>query len=287
LPFEVNDTTSVAAWVRIERRNGTVEITNAIGVPVIPQNPGIFADDGPDPRPAVAFHGSSVAIGVVSVDGTPKENDVVSITIGEDRKYEYTVKKDDTLASIRDGLIHGINNNPDELVIATPAAVFTRVVLRAKTPGDEGEGLQYTATGTESVLLTPLTTTLCCASEEGKRITEQDPAVPGETITIYATGLGLVQPDEAKFSTVTGSKYFGPALNAPNAPVDAIAGGKTANVLYAGMKPGTVGMYELILLLNSDIPTNPQTQLTIAQDIYVSNIVTFPVVNPLEVVPEE
>ena len=287
LPFEVNDTSSVSAWVRIERRDGSVQITNAIGVPVVAQNPGIFAEEGLDPRPAVAFHSSSVAIGVVSVDGTPKENDVVSITIGEDRKYEYTVKKDDTLAIIRDGLIAGINANQDELVIATPAAVYTRVVLRAKTPGDEGEGLQYSATGTESVLLTPLTTTLCCASEEGKRITAEDPAVPGETITIYATGLGLVQPDEAKFSSVTGSKYFGPALNAPNSPVDdAIAGGKTANVLYAGMKPGAIGIYELILLLNSDIPTNPQTQLTIAQGFFVSNIVTFPVVNPLEVVPE-
>ena len=35
--------------------------------------------------------------------------------------------------------------------------------------------------------------------------------------------------------------------------------------------------------LNADIPTNPQTQLTIAQDIYVSNIVTFPVFIPNEV----
>jgi len=54
-------------------------------------------------------------------------------------------------------------------------------------------------------------------------------------------------------------------------------------VLYAGMKVGSVGTYELRLLLNSDIPTNPQTQLTIAQDIYVSNIVTFAVVNPADV----
>jgi uncharacterized protein (TIGR03437 family) len=103
---------------------------------------------------------------------------------------------------------------------------------------------------------------------------------PGETIIVYATGLGFVQPDEAKSATFTGAKYNGPTLNATNAPVDAIAGGKTANVLFAGLKPGMIGIYELRLQLNSDIPTNPQTQLTIAQDIYVSNIVTFPVVNP-------
>ena len=37
------------------------------------------------------------------------------------------------------------------------------------------------------------------------------------------------------------------------------------------------------LELNSDLPTNPLTQFTIAQDIFVSNIVTFPLVNPVPV----
>ena len=41
-----------------------------------------------------------------------------------------------------------------------------------------------------------------------------------------------------------------------------------------------VGMYEVDLELNPDLPTDPFTQLTIAQDVYVSNIVTIPVVNP-------
>ena len=43
--------------------------------------------------------------------------------------------------------------------------------------------------------------------------------------------------------------------------------------------PGAVGVYEVQLELNSSMPTDPLTQLTIAQDVYVSNIVTFPVVN--------
>ena len=59
-----------------------------------------------------------------------------------------------------------------------------------------------------------------------------------------------------------------------------LAGGKTANVLVASLQTGAVGIYEVQLELNSDLPTDPLTQLTIAQDIYVSNIVTFPVVNP-------
>ena len=41
-----------------------------------------------------------------------------------------------------------------------------------------------------------------------------------------------------------------------------------------------IGVYEVDLELNSSLPTDMQTQLTIAQDVYVSNIVTIPVVNP-------
>jgi hypothetical protein len=48
-----------------------------------------------------------------------------------------------------------------------------------------------------------------------------------------------------------------------------------------------IGVYELRLQLNSDLPTNPQTQLTIAQDVYISNIVTFPLVNPNTAPPPE
>jgi hypothetical protein len=41
-----------------------------------------------------------------------------------------------------------------------------------------------------------------------------------------------------------------------------------------------VGIFQVQLELNSDLPTDPATQLTIAQNIYVSNIVTIPVKKP-------
>jgi hypothetical protein len=285
MPFDVNDAYSVSAYVRTVGADGKVRITTAIGVPIIPWSPGIFAEPGTDPRRAIVAHGSSVANGVVSVDGSVKENDVASVLI-EDREYKYTVKASDTLGNIRDGLIAEINNAEDEKVTAKAAAIFNRIILEAKVPGFEGEGIAYSAKANEgaSVVMTALNSQLCCSNEEGAPITEANPARPGETIIIYGTGLGFVQPDEAKFEVFNGAKYRGPA-NSVTSPVDAIAGGKTANVLFAGLKEGAIGVYELRLQLNSDIPTNPQTQLTIAQEIYISNIVTFPVVNPAT--PEE
>ena len=59
-------------------------------------------------------------------------------TIADEREYKYTVKKDDTLADIRDGLIEQIN--ADEQVSASAAGVFTRIVLKAKIPGPKARG---------------------------------------------------------------------------------------------------------------------------------------------------
>jgi hypothetical protein len=280
IPWETNyETTSVSVYVRTERKDGRVTVTTPTGVPIIAQNPGIFADEGEDPRPGVVLHGSSYATGTVSVDGSVTPGESGSITI-EDRTYSYVAQAGDTLEKIRDAYIRLLSFDPR--VVAYKAGVFTRIRLRARVPGPEGNGIKYSASGAESgsVILTATTSELCCASTAYSRVTAENPALPGETIIVYATGLGLVKPEEINSTLITGSQYTGPVYNEPIEFVSSLSGGKTANVLYAGLKPGTVGIYEVHLELNSDIPTNPKTQLTIAQDVYVSNIISFPVVNP-------
>jgi hypothetical protein len=89
----------------------------------------------------------------------------------------------------------------------------------------------------------------------------------------------LVKPEEINSTLITGSQYTGPVYNEPIEFVSSLSGGKTANGCMRA-EARTVGIYEVHLELNSDIPTNPKTQLTIAQDVYVSNIISFPVVNP-------
>ena len=279
MPFEVNDSSSVSAYLRIQRRDGSVDVSTAVGVPIITANPGIFALGGPDPRPGVVMHASSQASGTVSVDGTATAGDIATVFI-EDRKYTYTVQEGDDLAKIRDGLVALINDDPK--VYAFAAGLFTRIRLRARLQGPEGNGIAYSTTGAEgaNVILTPTTPELCCANVANSLVTEANPALPGETIIVYATGLGIVQPDDAKFALDTGIRYKGPLYNEPLQFVSSLAGGKTANVLFCGIKQGEVGIYEVHLELNSDMPTNPATQMTIAQDVYVSNIVAFPLFNP-------
>jgi len=284
LPFEVLDANSASLYVRTTRADGSVTVTDAAGVPIVPANPGIFATGGVDPRPAIAVHSSSQATATISVDGTARPGETVSITIGyadTAKTYSYTVQASDSLASVRDALIQLINTQ-DTRVEAFAGGEFQRIRLRARATGSSGNGLQISSVSSTSVILSAYNTTLCCANIAGAPITEDNPALPGETITVFATGAGMVQPDAAKYAVYTGYTYKGPYLNQPNEFVSSLAGAKTANVLYAGMKPGSVGIYQMDLELNPDLPTDPATQLTIAQNVFVSNIVTIPVKNPTQ-----
>lgn len=288
MPWQVMDSNSVNAWVRITKRDGRVVVTNPIGVPIIPANPGIFAVEGQDPRPGIITHYSSFATGTVSVDGGIAANDVATVVI-RDRAYSYTVKASDTTRTIRDALVTLINEQDPE-VEASASGLFSRIRLRARIAGPEGNTIPFSARSNDGaqVIMSAFNSTLCCANAEGALVTQANPAVPGETLVVTATGLGIPASSEAIDAIISagdGGAYRGPANNEPGQSVSSLAGGKTAQVLFAGLKQGFVGLYEVHLELNADLPTNSVTQLTIAQDVYVSNVVTFPLKNPADEKP--
>ncbi len=294
LPWEVADAQSASAVVRSRLADGTVSVSSPVAVPIIAQNPGIFANDGIDPRPGVVLHGSDFPTATISVDGTPKENDRVTVIFGGGREYTYTVTKDDAtnrttaeaVRVVRDRLVETITRangglgDPEVEVYA--AGLFARMRVQARLPGKELEGVPVATRVSDGAgtILTATNAQLCCANRGGSLVTQDNPAVPGETLIVYATGLGRIKPDDAQAFVKTGEVYNGPEANEPVEFVSALAGGKTANVLFARLKPGTIGLYEIVLELNTDLPTNDQTQLTIAQSFQVSNIVSFPLKNP-------
>lgn len=283
LPFEVSDANGVTAFVRTERTGGDATATVNIAVPVVASSPGIFAMNGTDPRPVIAYHTSDYGLAVVSVDGSIQGGDIATIQI-EDRTYNYTVQATDTLETIRDGLITLINSNGDEKVTAQPAGQFTRIVLTAKIPGPPGDGIPVTGTVSSGalVIITVLSNqSTCCSSAAGTPITPDNPAVPGEVITIFAAGIGLVNGPGGSPVQVTGQIYTGPAFNTPITPVDnAQVGGLSANVLFAGLEPGQIGVYRLLVQLDPSTPTNANSQMFIAQSVFTSNIVLLPIVAP-------
>ncbi|HUK19122.1 MAG TPA: hypothetical protein VLW65_22025 [Bryobacteraceae bacterium] len=283
IPWELTDTTSINAYVRSVMSDGTIMVTSPVAVTIVPANPGIFTSNGTQaPEIAVATHGSSNAVGVVSVDGTSNPGDIATVTI-QDRAYNYTVQSGDTLDTIRDNLVGLINT--DLQVSAKAAGVFDRIILTARVAGPEGNSITYSASAAtgDEVVMTAFGSQLCCANVKGAPITQSNPALPGEVITVYATGLGLPVVNDVNSSLIaTGVQYPpGAPQTVPTSDqfVSAIAGGSTADVLDATLMPGTVGTFQVDLHLNSSLTTNTYTALTIAQSTFVSNSVTIPVVS--------
>ncbi len=286
IPWEFTDTTSINAYVRSVMSDGSISVTSPVAVSIVGANPAIFQQPGTaNPVIGLVYHGNSHAVGVVSVDGSIVANDVATITI-LDNTYSYTVQATDTLDTVREALIALINQDP--LVTATPAGVFDRIILQARQAGPDGDSITYGgtstngSTGTGSVIVTAFGNNLCCANIQGAPVTQDNPAIPGETIIVYSTGAGLpVITGGNQSLVVTGQAYpVGGPITAPANAMNAIAGGSTADVLQCTLKPGSVGLFEVLLHLNSGLATNLYASLTIAQGFFVSNEVTFPVFNP-------
>jgi uncharacterized protein (TIGR03437 family) len=98
-----------------------------------------------------------------------------------------------------------------------------------------------------------------------------DPASPGEVLTLFTTGLGPVSVDVPDGA---------PAPLDPLAytldPFQVLVNGEPCDVLFSGLAPGFVGLYQLNLVLPSDLPSG-NLDLQITSTYASSNIATLPV----------
>ncbi len=106
-------------------------------------------------------------------------------------------------------------------------------------------------------------------------ITASNPAAAGiTTILIYATGLGPVtnQPP-------TGAAP-GVALSSTTTNPTVMLGNVAANVVWAGLAPGTVGEYQINVSIPANAPTGSAVPLTLSIGGATSNTVTIAVQPP-------
>ena len=289
LPWSVYGSGTVSSWLRIAHADGSVTVTDAVNIPVVNANPGIFADTTPgakEPRAAIAVHGSSYATATIVIAGTAQAGDTGVITIGNN-SYSYTVTATDSLATVELGFVTLINANASELVTASVANEGFTITLQAKLPGPIGDGISVTTT-TSTVItntsgvelsLTATNTETCCASIAGSLITQSNPAVPGETIVLYGTGLGLIMPDSDRLLLIgrDGAPYIGSPANTPIEDVSSAAGAAAGTIISSSLEVGQVSIYQIVIELSSGLTPNPETHFTISQDLNTSNIVTIPV----------
>lgn len=111
------------------------------------------------------------------------------------------------------------------------------------------------------------------SASKGSPISSEAPARAGEVITVWATGLGLINGDSSAIAA--GIPYKAPDADV-STPVRALVDGQPANVLSAVLPQGAVGVYELRIMLPRDLPLESNVKLAIAQNNSASNVVTFP-----------
>jgi uncharacterized protein (TIGR03437 family) len=88
---------------------------------------------------------------------------------------------------------------------------------------------------------------------DGTLNASQTPARPGQYVTAYLTGQGLVDPP-----VTTGDVAPASPLSMPVARVQIKIGGVAADIQFAGMAPGFVGLMQMNVLI-PDIPAGDQT----------------------------
>jgi len=159
------------------------------------------------------------------------------------------------------------------------------VVLTARVAGRQGNDISYSAETSNpgELSVTARSITLCCGNDPFSLITNENPAVPGETIALLGTGLGLTAPLPAAQGLQSGQVTKAePLFNVPAHAddfVSSLAGldPRTASLVFSGLMPGGIGVYQINLRLNTGLPDNMETPIDIRQVLFFSNVVTIPV----------
>jgi uncharacterized protein (TIGR03437 family) len=101
-------------------------------------------------------------------------------------------------------------------------------------------------------------------------VTTSAPAAAGEAITLYLVGMGATNPAVASAL----ASPSGPLASVTTSPVVTI-GGQQAQVLFAGLTPGAVALYQINLIVPTGVASG-QAPLVITQGSAAANAATLP-----------
>lgn len=96
---------------------------------------------------------------------------------------------------------------------------------------------------------------------DGRVVTYEDPARPGETIVLYATGLGRTIPDQRPGVLAERAAQI-ERFDELDLYLDNVAVPRH-HVFYAGITPGFAGLYQVNVTLPEDTPSNPEIRLAL------------------------
>jgi uncharacterized protein (TIGR03437 family) len=99
------------------------------------------------------------------------------------------------------------------------------------------------------------------------------PAAPGETVLVFLTGLGAVNPAVAD-GTAGGSS---PLSTTAAAPVEVLVAGEQALIVYNGLAPGFPGLYQINVTLPPYVPATGNLPVAISTPNAYHDQVSIPI----------
>jgi uncharacterized protein (TIGR03437 family) len=143
--------------------------------------------------------------------------------------------------------------------------------------------LNGVSSGSMPILLAPAAPGIFTVNENGQGraavlhsadftpVTDSRPARGGEIVSVFATGLGLTTP-----SVESGAPASSTTLLVTRVTPTVTVGGISARVLFAGLAPSFVGLYQINLEVPAGLAAGPQP-LVVTSNALASNPVTLPV----------
>jgi uncharacterized protein (TIGR03437 family) len=98
--------------------------------------------------------------------------------------------------------------------------------------------------------------TIVAGHADSSQITTNSPAAAGETVVLYASGLGALANSVAEYDWPT-------SANPTSVPVQADVAGVQATVLYAGAAPGYPGVYQINIVIPPGATTSAGAKVRI------------------------
>jgi uncharacterized protein (TIGR03437 family) len=169
--------------------------------------------------------------------------------------------------------------SPSQINAQLPFEVSGDATMVLHTPGGNSNPLSFTVLPTAPAVFrngvagpqTGIPTVVRVTNNQ--LVTLSNPIHRGDTIVIYATGLGATVP-----AVATG--FAGPTAPLALATVvpGVTLGGVNLPLFYAGLAPGEVGVYQINALVPGWVPVGMRLPLTITQGS-VSTTLTVRVIN--------
>jgi uncharacterized protein (TIGR03437 family) len=173
----------------------------------------------------------------------------------------------DSCLTINGAVVPVIFVSPSQINFQVPFAISGNSDLVLRTPGGISDALHVTVlAAAPSVFHSgdagPLTDipTIVRAANSGL-VTVSNPVHFDDRLTIYLTGLGRTTPD-----VPTGAASPASPLATPILPVTVTLGGTQLPIEFAGLTPGSVGVYQInVVVPFKGVPTGFDIPLTISQ----------------------